>query len=61
MSPRPEIGAAQPDLAHDSLGHRELPNLIGAASVKRRRAAGKAREWSATDNDQHGTYAMAFR
>ena len=39
-----EIGAAQPDLVHDSLGHRELPDLIGAASVKRRRAAGKARD-----------------
>ena len=36
-----KIGAAQADLVHDALGHRELPSFVGAASVKRRRAAGK--------------------
>ena len=37
-----EIGAAQADLVHDALSHREL-SLVGAASLKRRRGAGKAK------------------
>ena len=56
-----DIGAAQTDPVHGALGHRELPYLVGAASLRPGQGAGKARRRAMPDDDEHYVYAMAFR